>query len=380
MADMGDRIPMSVTLALPDEFSRVSALFDGLVRQIESDVGEFRRASAEAAHSCRERLSATWSEWPARRDEFSAAIENLPRELRKHDFVKNAMHEMDRFERNAKAFMAEAAHALNEALPHPHIDACRESFAAFTVAWHARSAALQEHAAALSAKMDELTSHPLTQKFLRGETILSDRAHIQWARKIGHMVNGLSFLWFFEFSGIERAYVWQLTAAFALWACGLEALRHVNPRVNEWVCKAFRPVMREREKNKVNSAIFFMLAMIFVYLVFPRDVAVLAMLFIAVGDPVAGVIGVYFGKRKLSEHSSLEGTLACFAACAALAFVSAAFLFDDFRMAPLTALIFAIPAGLVGAFAEGSFKNLDDNLVMPLLSAPGLWLLLRFFA
>lgn len=360
---------MSVTLAWPAEFSRVSALFDGLIRQIESDVGEFRRASAEAAHSCSERLSATWSEWPARRAEFAAAIENLPRELRKHDFVKNAIHEMERFERSAKAFMAEAGHALDEASPHPHVETCRESFAA-----------LQEHAAALSAKMGELTSHPLTQKFMRGETILSDRAHIQWARKIGHMANGLFFLWIFEFSGIERALAWKLTAAFALWAGGLETLRHMNPRVNDWVCKAFRPVMREREKNKVNSAIFFMLAMIFVYLVFPRDVAVLSMLFIAIGDPVAGVIGVYFGKRKLSEHSSLEGTLACFTACAALAFVAAAFFFDSFRMAPLTALAFAIPAGLVGAFAEGSFKNLDDNLVMPLLSAPGLWLLLRFFA
>jgi dolichol kinase len=371
---------MSVTLAWPAEFSRVSALFDGLIRQIESDVDEFRRASAEAAHSCSERLSATWSEWPVRRAEFAAAIENLPRELRKHDFVKNAMHEMERFERNAKAFMAEASNALNEAISHPHVETCRESYTAFTASWHARSVALQEHAAALSVKMDELISHPLTQKFMRGETILSDRAHIQWARKIGHMVNGLFFLWIFEFSGIERTLAWKLTAAFALWAGGLETLRHMNPRVNDWVCKAFRPVMREREKNKVNSAIFFMLAMVFVYLVFPRDVAVLSMLFIAVGDPVAGVIGVYFGKRKLSEHSSLEGTLACFTACAALAFVAAAFFFDSFRMAPLTALAFAIPAGLVGAFAEGSFKNLDDNLVMPLLSAPGLWLLLRFFA
>lgn len=355
---------MSDALSFSGRFASASQILQEFVNQLERDVIELSRASSEMAESCRDRLQETWTRWPELTEDFRKSVESLPRELRKHDFVKSALAEIERMESQARVFFSEAG----------------ESFAAKRDSLNACSVEMQERINVVSERLSALRDHPLTQKFLRGEMILSDRAHIQWGRKIGHMLNGLGFLYLFEYSGVSRTLCWSLTAVFVLWALSLEAARHVNPKVNAWVCRRFRYVMREREKDKINSAIFFILAMVFVYLVYPRDVGFLTMLFIAIGDPVAGVIGVYFGKRKISQHASLEGTLACFVACAGLSFAAATWAFNEYHLTFAATCLFALCGGIIGTAAEASLKQLDDNLVMPMLSAPGLWLLLQLLS
>jgi dolichol kinase len=62
-----------------------------------------------------------------------------------------------------------------------------------------------------------------------------------------------------------------------------------------------------------------------------------------------------------------------------LAFVSTQFLFIGTDMSLIQLTAFSVFSGAIGAGAESSFKRLDDNLVMPLLSATGIWLLLKLF-
>ena len=237
---------------------------------------------------------------------------------------------------------------------------------------------LQDRVYRTAEQVRALEEHALIQKFLKGEKILGSRENIQWERKITHTFLGLSFLYLFVYSGWSSAQVWTLAGPFMALAFTLELARHLNPKINNWVWHVFGPMMRESEKTRVNAAVLYILSMAIVYLIFPIEVAMLTLLFIAVGDTVAGLVGIYWGRHKISSHVSAEGFLACFATCALLAALCAGVLFKStLPLAPL--ILFSLLGGLVGALAESSLQKLDDNLVMPLLSAPALWGLMKIF-
>ena len=54
---------------------------------------------------------------------------------------------------------------------------------------------------------------------------------------------------------------------------------------------------------------YMMASSLIVFLFFEKEVAILALLYIAVGDPLAGTLGKRFGRIKIGSKS-LEGTLA----------------------------------------------------------------------
>jgi diacylglycerol kinase (CTP) len=349
------------------EFSSASLLMHSMMDQLDADLELLSRTSAEKYQQMRERLMQTWQDWPRIKADFEQALQNLPRELRRRDCVMSALQELEDFEANAKASFAE--------LTVSSLETFRATVSPRLESMSARLVRMRAEASAFSERLSDLHEHPLIEKFLRGEPILASRAKIQWQRKFGHMALGMIFLYLFEFSGVAPVLLWSIYGVFFLAGFTLEISRHLSPKINDWVCVAFGPVMREREKKKINSGIFYMASMSIVFFLFPRDIAILTMLFIALGDPVAGIIGTQFGKHKISQHASLEGTLACFGLCAVLSFIAAGWIFTTYALSGWLLIVFALLGGLTGAVAEGSLKMLDDNLVMPLVSAPLLWLL-----
>jgi len=343
-----------------------------LMTQMESEMAHFSKTSSVATAVLQDRLMSTWQRWPSIKADFIDALNALPKDLRRHPFMKDAKVSLDAFEISARNYFSELAKSSRETY--------KNSLEPKLEGWATHLSTLQNRARAFSEQLSVMSESPIMQKFMRGEPILASRSGIQWARKFGHMALGLTFLWIFIYSPLPRSIIWTLYGAFMLSSFGLETMRHFLPRVNDWVIKAFRPVMREHEKNKINSAIYYMISMSLVFFFCPRDIAVLTMLFIAIADPVAGVIGVRFGSHRINTHASLEGTLACFITCTLLAVFAAKFLFTGYSLAGSNLMAFALLAGLSGALAEGSIKSLDDNLVMPLLSAPALWILLSVLA
>jgi glycerol-3-phosphate acyltransferase PlsY len=103
-----------------------------------------------------------------------------------------------------------------------------------------------------------------------------------------------------------------------------------------------------------------LLASLIALLAFPRDIAVLALSFLAVGDAVAALVGQWAGRIKLLGKS-LEGELACFIACVTIGFC--------YYHAGLN---IALPTIIVGSacatLAEAVPLPIDDNLTMPLFA------------
>jgi hypothetical protein len=95
---------MSDALSFSGRFASASQILQEFVGQFERDVIELSRASSEMAESCRDRLQETWARWPELTEDFRKSVESLPRELRKHDFVKSALAEIERMESQARVF------------------------------------------------------------------------------------------------------------------------------------------------------------------------------------------------------------------------------------------------------------------------------------
>lgn len=150
-----------------------------------------------------------------------------------------------------------------------------------------------------------------------------------------------------------------------------EALRLTVEPVNRWLISLFSGVskgFKEQESRRPIGTSYFLVASFITFLLFPRDVAIAALLFAAVGDAVAAGIGEQYGRTKLG-NKSLEGTAAFFVSSLV---VGAILLFAGLQ---LTLAAVAMGA-LVAALTELLPIPIDDNLTVPLVSAIVIALLL----
>ena len=149
--------------------------------------------------------------------------------------------------------------------------------------------------------------------------------------------------------------------ALASVSLAVEAFRLLIPKMNRWLLRWLDSVFKEKERAKLTGASYLLFATIIVFLVFDKEIAILSLLFLALGDPVAATFGEKFGKRKV-WGKSLEGTLAGFLACVILGLLLVN-----------SAIPFSQPAVIAGAASAAIVEllplSLDDNLTIPLASA-----------
>ncbi len=192
------------------------------------------------------------------------------------------------------------------------------------------------------------------------------RASVHWKRKVFHVVGIGTAGFTYAFTPVE-----PLTAALILGALGavfvfLDVLRFFVPSLNKKVKRDFGPFMRDYELDGISGSSWFFFAGVLSLVLFPKIAAALGMIFLAVGDPAASLVGVKWGRVKLPGGKSLEGSLALFGVCS---LVGGALLLGLWGMAPTVALPLALATALAAAVAEWlPVKRLDDNFVMPLLT------------
>ncbi len=115
-------------------------------------------------------------------------------------------------------------------------------------------------------------------------------------------------------------------------------------------------LLRKHELNDFTGATYMMISSVFCVALFPADIAFISLAFLAIGDTLAAVIGVRFGKRKIPKtDKSVEGTLACFIGT----FLFAIFFINS---------IIALTGALVASIAEVSKISIDDNIKIPIAS------------
>ncbi len=203
---------------------------------------------------------------------------------------------------------------------------------------------------------------------------LKRRSDLHLARKIWHMV-GVSIMAAFYAYAPETWSLTILMVSFFLFV-PLDFARQRSKTLNDLMILLFKPIMRQSEVNKLAGTTFLITGTMIVAYLFPRDVVLLTLLFLAFADPVASYFGIRFGKDKIFGEKSLQGSLAAFFVCTIVTY-----LFLNFNGLLLERiLIVSLIGGLIGALAELiPIWKLDDNLTLPVLSASALWLVFSLF-
>ncbi|WP_413291708.1 diacylglycerol/polyprenol kinase family protein [Bdellovibrio sp. HCB185ZH] len=203
---------------------------------------------------------------------------------------------------------------------------------------------------------------------------LKKRSDIHYARKIWHM--SAVFAMFLAYVYLPKEVSFSLLVIGWLLFVPFDFLRHRYAVLNDFAVHAFKPIMRQSEVKKLAGTTFLLSGVLIVYVIFPRPIVALTLLFLAFADPIASYFGILYGKDKIFGHKSIQGFMAAFFVCAAL---TLAFLLYHNYLTDRV-IVVSLLAGLVGAFAELiPIGKLDDNLTLPLMSAVGLSILFYFF-
>lgn len=193
-------------------------------------------------------------------------------------------------------------------------------------------------------------------------------------RKLTHIFGILSMVAVHHFFSLETSWVCLLSVGipiliFDILRQRIEWLRKLSMR---W----FGVIMRRREIHGFTGTTYLILGAAFILFFFPHPIVSLSLLFLALGDPTASLVGLKLGTVRLVGKKTLEGSLAAFAVCTIVAYF-----FYSFHVLMLDHIyIVALLSGAIGATSEVlPLFNLDDNFVQPVINATLLFLLFYIY-
>ena len=185
-------------------------------------------------------------------------------------------------------------------------------------------------------------------------------------RRLQHAGSGV-FIYLLSYTDLKKNMLANvlLLYFYALLMFLTHRLRLSNDRVRNFLAKAFAPILRQRElEGDIPGAFFFVLGLATSALIvyrFSNDnhgltAWRLGLLYLSFGDPLAGIVGSYFSKKKSGK--SFHGSLACFFTCAFLTGYENKFEFYTCFL-----------GGIIGMLAEAMPSSwIDDNFLLPVFS------------
>lgn len=200
------------------------------------------------------------------------------------------------------------------------------------------------------------------------------RHDIHWPRRLWHFVGVMAMVVLYQ--RLTRDEAVRLAILFTTIWVGLDVLRLFFSPLNRILTKIFGPFMRESERNRLAGSTTMLLGVTLIVFLYPKVVVLLTLLFFAIADPLASLVGIRYGKDKLIGNKSFQGSLAAFAVCAILALVYCWLL----GLMTERLVIVAVLSGLIGAISELiPVGKLDDNFIFPVMSASLLTLMFELF-
>jgi dolichol kinase len=187
------------------------------------------------------------------------------------------------------------------------------------------------------------------------------------ARKLWHLLGGSLF-------PISAFFVCRETLLIALSAVTfafltLELIRLLSPKVNGWFLHRFHGMLKEKEVSQPTSSSYLLISSLLAFLLFERDIAILSVLFLAIGDPAAATIGEKF-RIWHGLKGNWQGYLACALSCLAVGGMVSAVGSD-----------ITLPLLLGGAIITATIElipcPIDDNFLIPLLSGGAMTLIVH---
>lgn len=150
-----------------------------------------------------------------------------------------------------------------------------------------------------------------------------------------------------------------LVGGGALFALATEVSRLHSPRLNAIYMAVFGPILKQSESAEITGATWFLIAAFFTFFFYGPEIALPVLLFVAIGDPAAALVGSYSpGPRFWGKSPS--GIVAFIAAALGVWAVVCAAGYGQWSWA-------VVVAAVIAAAVEFSPTPIDDNLTVPLI-------------
>ncbi|GBF49101.1 dolichol kinase [Leptospira ryugenii] len=221
---------------------------------------------------------------------------------------------------------------------------------------------------------------------------MQNKHGFNFLRKVWHVLGliipiSLYLDLFSSFGGYQngtRAFLVVYLGLFLFGLVFLESLRLSIPSFESFFFRYFGFLMKEEERNRFNGTVPYFLANFLVVLFFSAEIAVLSILFLVIGDPIAAYVGSKYGKNRFYNGKSREGVFGFVTGAFTvsvlvlllLSFRDPNHIFsiykaDSIDWIPILATFLAVLVScLTEFFSSTTAKGLiDDNLLIPLAGA-----------
>jgi len=197
----------------------------------------------------------------------------------------------------------------------------------------------------------------------------------QLGRRLFHFANGVSVATAYALLFTHE----QVIQIFGTIACTVYILDRVRIAYPEavarhapWVNRTF---VRAEEQVREAAMTPFAIAVLLTILTVPKLAALIAVYTLAIADPLAAIVGIRFGRRRIAPNRSLEGSLAFFVATVV---ITAFVLHWGTEATTLAVAGSAIAIGSVAAAFELLPLRIDDNLTIPIFVGFASWAIAAF--
>ncbi len=202
------------------------------------------------------------------------------------------------------------------------------------------------------------------------ETIEKSRKDLHIPRRLFHISMGMS---------CGLIYKYFLTYQQAIHILGistcilyiLEQVRLNYPEFKSIFTQASKYLLRAEEQLKESASIPFLMGLLLTVLTFPKEISLVAIFTLAISDPISAIIGIQFGKRKIKEHRSVEGSSAFLISALIIHLIVLSPVFSGLKLV----FVSLISSSIVTLFDLLALK-IDDNLTIPLVTAGSLWIMM----
>lgn len=221
------------------------------------------------------------------------------------------------------------------------------------------------------------------------ETLTADgfktKSNMNAMRKIFHAVSGVTLAMIYELfltraqAFFAASVAWVVLTAVEIFRLKFAEASGKRGAVSDFLFGKFKGIARDYEREQLSGMVYYMAGISITVALFPKVVAVLAVLYLALGDPFASTVGIKYGKSigpRFSNGKSLVGTLGGFAICA---LTTGLYLFSTLQASWTLAIVSllggvaaAVPETLCGRINPSSGRggpiDVDDNLAVPIFS------------
>ena len=179
----------------------------------------------------------------------------------------------------------------------------------------------------------------------------------EYFRKIIHIFNlviPFTYLFFLE----SRFQALRILVPLTLFAIVLEYLRVRSAVIKKIFNNFLKSMLRIHEMDgKYTGATWVFISSTLTIAIFPKEIAIISLVYMSLGDTIAGLVGRKFGKMKF-YNKTIEGSLAGLIVC----------LLSGYLVQLTLPLVIVFSGAFAAMFIELLPMPIDDNLSVPLFA------------